>query len=261
MITFTRLGRMGRLGNQMWQYAALLGIAERLGLVAKIPPRRQIDLARVFKLTLPSYRRFERLLVVRSFDETYVGYSERYRSIRNWTDISGYFQSIRYFGDHARLCREYEFLSEIEREASMLVSVLRQNREDRPLLGMTVRHGKDILNNELRAPLWETDYYERAVVHFGSLRPNLVIATDDGELCRQRFPGTTVLDRQEPEVQLCFLSKCDHLITTNSTFAWWAGWLNNVPGRIVIAPKNWYRTGARFTEADRDPHLPGWELL
>ncbi len=37
MITFTQLGKYGRLGNQLFQYAALRGIALEKNLEAKIP--------------------------------------------------------------------------------------------------------------------------------------------------------------------------------------------------------------------------------
>ena len=43
MIGFNALGRMGRLGNQMFQYAALKGIARNIGadITIPIPSRMQ----------------------------------------------------------------------------------------------------------------------------------------------------------------------------------------------------------------------------
>ena len=38
MIGYNRLGCNGRLGNQMFQYAALRGIADKRGYEWKIPP-------------------------------------------------------------------------------------------------------------------------------------------------------------------------------------------------------------------------------
>ena len=37
MVTFHKLGELGRLGNQLFQYAALKGLASKNGYTAKIP--------------------------------------------------------------------------------------------------------------------------------------------------------------------------------------------------------------------------------
>ena len=71
------------------------------------------------------------------------------------------------------------------------------------------------------------------------------IFTDDKEWCKKHFKGRcfSVVELEEgPKTdiaEMMLMSKCKHHIIANSSFSWWAAWLNDAPEKLVIAPSKW----------------------
>jgi hypothetical protein len=111
----------------------------------------------------------------------------------------------------------------------------------------------------------EKDYYENAIqrvskktkdarFYFFSdsinwVKENLVIPDAvyvSGEITNNHFED------------LYLMSQCNHNIIANSSFSWWGAWLNSHPGKIVIAPKNWFNKGPKDTY---DLYPEDWIIL
>jgi len=57
------------------------------------------------------------------------------------------------------------------------------------------------------------------------------------------------------------MSMCDHHIIANSTFSWWAAWLDTKAGRRVIAPSQWSSPEAKVEMATDDLIPADWEMI
>jgi hypothetical protein len=95
--------------------------------------------------------------------------------------------------------------------------------------------------------LCSEQYYKNAIKMIRDKHPNAVffIFTDDKEWCKNHFKGHNFInvELQEGEftdvADMILMSRCKHHIMANSSFSWWSAWINDAPGKMVIAPEKW----------------------
>ena len=113
----------------------------------------------------------------------------------------------------------------------------------------------------------DMDYYlkamERLESRLGSI--HYFVFSDDLEWVREHFPkkeqATFVAgDRPEYSHEHMFLmSECRHQIIANSSFSFWAGWLNPNPDKTVISPHYW--VGEKFFKSGEAELPEGWMVI
>ena len=155
--------------------------------------------------------------------------------------LEGYWQNEKYFADirediidslHFNIPDDAVHLSK-EIESCVSVSI-------------HVRRG-DYINQDLYDNICTPDYYERAVQYIEKCAnvDKFYIFSDDIWWCKEHFAdnGKYVFMPARPEneaaVDMKLMSLCKHNIIANSSFSWWAAWLNENTGKTVIAPDIW----------------------
>ena len=92
------------------------------------------------------------------------------------------------------------------------------------------------------------DYYKQAyneILKKESI-DKCFIFSDDIEWAKLNLsflPNSTFISSIEQNkdiVDFVLMQSCKHNIIANSSFSWWAAYLNSNPNKIVIAPKRWF---------------------
>ena len=264
-IAFNHLGKLGQLGNQMFQYAATKGVASKLDVPFMIPNHREIFddgignrytilLYNAFKLTsanLLGTFRTENYVQENGF--TFNKDLFKIDKKQNYS-LYGFFQTEKYFKHiEKEIRKDFLFKDEIQEECSDLIKQFTNP------IALHIRRGDFVWNNKNHPPLG-LDYYESALKLFDSDR-EVIIFSDDTEWCKEqelfaddRF---AVAEGGDQFYDLCLMSLCDDFIIANSTFSWWGAWLGN-RGRVV-APKQWF--GESLDHDTKDLYCKGWTVL
>lgn len=104
-----------------------------------------------------------------------------------------------------------------------------------------VRRG-DYVTDPMFAKLWRTDYYERATALFPGRK--FLVFSDDTAWCEKKLPWPVVKGQTDLE-DLNMMASCHSNIIANSSFSWWAGYLNRNPEKKVVYPKAWHTDGVQ----------------
>lgn len=264
MITNIQIGSEGRYGNQMFQFAALLGISTKTGHEVKIPIENTNDnFSSFFNLEfgkaepvgmelLKPFDIHSSYFATRAeldkalkyqYQEPHFQFDPAALVIPDNTRIRGCFQSEKYFSHIEQDIRKiFTFRPSIVNHAIVEMSKI---KNDAPRVAIHVRRG-DYVNNSSNHTLIELSYYQDAIMKFFSAEPyRFVVFSDDPAWCSHMFEGGYIVDTKNPYVDMCMMSMCDHQIIANSSFSWWGAWLNTNPRKKVIAPALWFGPNLR----------------
>jgi hypothetical protein len=113
----------------------------------------------------------------------------------------------------------------------------------------------------------DADYYRRAMERMRSIVPNarFFVFSDDPAWCLSQFPAMegievfTDSDPYHPLLDLHLMSLANHHIIANSSYSWWAAWLGKKEGQQVMMPNQWFRSGIHAPIDEK--YCAGWEIL
>lgn len=245
-MSFVTCKLYGRMGNQMFQIAATMGLAYKHGAEFLIPrytgdPGRPAD--ELYFNHFPEFKPSEHRIkhVTREMGHAF----QRLNYFPNM-QIDGYWQTEKYF-EHIR-----------EEVVRWFEKALDNGRPLRPdTVGLHVRRG-DYVNNP-NFPVIPMTYIDQAIGYFKAQGFTKFFVSSDGiDWCKENLKHDVEFDftdSRTPHENMWELSLCAHQIISNSTFSWWAAWLNRNSDKQVIAPAytNWFGRNVRLDCKDVIP--------
>ena len=272
----------GGLGNQMFQYAAGLALAQRLGvrLCADFAdfsrdPLRDYALggwrlhAPLTAGTRPVRRwRFRRQKQSADLyrEPSYCYDDAGWERLAVPVYLDGYFQSPRYFTDIAALVRAaFQPATPLSTSSADFANTI--HAETCPV-AVHVRRGDYASNPHTAAThgLLDATYYNTALDIMDRLTAGAaryVVFSDDIDMALPLFAGRQVLAIRHsipvlPHEDIVLMQTCHHHIIANSSFSWWGAWLNPRPDAWVIAPRLWFSRTTLRTQPVHDLLPMGW---
>jgi hypothetical protein len=258
----------GGLGNQLFQFAAAYALARHKGTGLKADlytyrkhPFRKYELGH-FQVTLPEANRDEvhrftgsnpiaRYINKKTnyfyckdvFAQPHYHFYEDFFSLPAPMYLSGYWQSERYFTDVA---------DELRKMITPATALDPKNADLASAVGacdsvaVHIRRS-DYVQGSFFQPMG-LDYYQRAlgVISEKVNAPRYFIFSDDIAWSRQQLAhltNATFVDHNKGDdsyKDLLLMSACRNQVIANSTFSWWAAWLNTFNDKTIIAPAKWF---------------------
>jgi hypothetical protein len=265
----------GGLGNQMFQYAAARGAAKpqeiiyldhthledyhtdtedftarcfELGIFKHIKAKKagKIQLS-FFKSPFIAFKLLRAALtpsIIKQDDNNNIALTNTIDS--SFIYLDGYFQSERYFQHIKKEIQEAFTFPETDYAHKFLKDQIIQTTN---AVSMHIRRS-DYLKPKINAyhGVLPHSYYKQAkkIMEEKIPSPHYYIFSDDPEWCRNNLlsDNSTIVSSPSDDkwTDMSLMSCCKHHIIANSSYSWWGAWLNKNPGKIVIAPVNWFKS-------------------
>ena len=272
MLTYTQIGKFGRLGNQLFQYAALVGMANKVGVEVKLTPlgslgswHSQNCLLENFSISCGILDEpiHESIREPMNIDYYCPSVLERISSNpeKNY-DLLGYFQTMRYFyGADEQIKKELTPQKHYIDEAKEYIESIRTNNQQ--VVSIHLRRGDNTDGTNPNygqyndSDIFDTStiygsYLSTAMEKFSDKNCKFLVFTggsrtgDDSKdiaWANNSFKSDNIMvsDSNDPMKDFSRIMCCDHNIVSHmSSFGWWAAYLNINKETVTVAPKNYH---------------------
>jgi hypothetical protein len=250
----------GNLGNHMWQYAVCRTIAEKLGYEWGINSSPTHDYYRGMnqmyfmdvdfgKPVLGEFNDFHEKWTFYNHNGDNVNICRLDERVYNIPDNT---RLIGFNGAFGGIYQSEDYI--IERKNDILdwfkLNDVKSEEYEKKLNELGIKLDDDLCVINFRGGEYRTipnvllrrEYWRDSINHMISLNPNMkfIVISDDPQCATSFMPFQIPVYHLDIGFDFYVVNKSKWLIISNSTFGWWAAWLNKNANKI-LAPKYWAR--------------------
>lgn len=177
------------------------------------------------------------------------GFDKEILSLTSSIYLIGYFQSYKYFfGYESYIKKVFSFPEEKLDKSNRDILLKISNTNS---VSIHIRRG-DYVNDSVTQSFHgncSINYYTDAILELSNKIDDITLFffSDDIEWVKIQFKDIPYpkifIDhniKSDSWKDMFLMSSCNHNIIANSSFSWWAAWLNDNPDKIIIAPEKWF---------------------
>tara|TARA_R110000824_G_scaffold299828_1_gene487845 strand:- start:707 stop:1525 length:819 start_codon:yes stop_codon:yes gene_type:complete len=230
------------LGNQMFNAAATLSHAKDTEKLALFPCLKQTEWYGDYCKNI--FRNLDLSNLPGAINHVYKEQDFSFSLIPNKPNIllEGYFQSEKYFNHNKQLILDtFTLPDNIMNYINIKYSRLLDMKNT---VSVHIRRGDYISHFKGCFELLDNDYYDEAFNQFplDSVFVFFGENPEDFDFCKRKFSlkKTLHIQNESDIIDLFLMSRMKNNIIANSSFSWWAAWLNINKNKKIIAPQKWF---------------------
>lgn len=249
MIVYTDFNK-ARFGNQLFFVSATIGTAIKnntdYGFTSQMG-HSGIYYQGIFEKDLP----ITTVIPENKFHQSGFGYEEI--NVKH-AELIGYYQSEKFFKHCEEVIRD-----QFKFKSNVVSFVLEQFPIIKESLSIHIRRG-DYVNQPNHHPVVPVSYYEKILNQISNKYEKVFVFSDDIDWVKEKFVGDKFVfpqfDSNNDMNSFVLMSLAKDNVIGNSTYSWWAAWLNKNENKKVYTPnyKQWF--GPSYSNLDTKDLIP-----
>jgi len=257
MFVFPEIGRCGRLGNQMFQLAALKALALKNKSLVYLPDDidsriadGQYCLLKYFKHNIPfiNSSKYSQLELFDEVENHLTVIDRRFFDISSSMALHGHFESEHFFKEYKDdIISMYTFVDSIEEFANEYINLIKKKYPSKEIVAIHFRRG-DYRETRERPDIFISYINFVMATEFNDSKYLFLLFTGgttekgnsnefDMKWCKKYIENTLFCEVNDTIKDLAIMTKCDHMIlTSKSTLGWWGAYLNKNPYKKIVVP-------------------------